>query len=181
MNKARRLQLTQGKCALVDASLYSRIVAAGSWYYDRRMKMAVLSHNDMRLNRFVCQLTGTSVGARVLHINGDTLDNRRCNLLADMQERLWSRVQRLAPSACWPWLGRTSGGYGHVTANGRETLAHRLIFEYAAGIKPGRMAAMHTCDNPRCCNPRHLKLGTWADNNRDRASKGRAKSHRRPN
>ncbi|ACP44084.1 hypothetical protein VPP93_gp13 [Vibrio phage VP93] len=32
----------------------------------------------------------------------------------------------------------------------------------------------HTCDNPRCINPDHLIGGTIADNNRDRAERGRS-------
>jgi hypothetical protein len=35
------------------------------------------------------------------------------------------------------------------------------------------MEACHTCDNPKCCNPKHLFAGTRQQNNDDKIAKGR--------
>ena len=44
------------------------------------------------------------------------------------------------------------------------------------------LCIMHVCDNPRCCNPNHLRLGTVAENNQDCIDKGRKpKGENHPN
>lgn len=50
---------------------------------------------------------------------------------------------------------------------------HRVVFELYRGYLP--KVVMHSCDNPRCINPKHLVGGTQGDNNRDRAKKGRSR------
>jgi hypothetical protein len=35
------------------------------------------------------------------------------------------------------------------------------------------MVVMHSCDNPSCVNPNHLKIGTQKQNLEDRKQKGR--------
>lgn len=75
---------------------------------------------------------------------------------------------------CWPWTGDTdSNGYGRLSVEGLRVRAHRYAWERANGPIPEGMFVLHRCDNPPCCNERHLFLGTIKDNNRDRLSKGR--------
>lgn len=65
-------------------------------------------------------------------------------------------------------------GYGRFWSSelGSKELAHRQVFRRATGDSPE--AVLHTCDNPRCINLDHLVGGTRADNNKDRAAKGRS-------
>ena len=92
-------------------------------------------------------------------------------------ERLARRVDRSAgPDACWPWLGMRIRGYGFIVAthHGKRVPAHRLAFEIAVGAPiPTGMSICHRCDNPPCCNPAHLFLGTQSDNARDMWGKRR--------
>lgn len=92
-------------------------------------------------------------------------------------ERFWANVQR-TPDGCWPWMGEiTNKGYGSLSiySNDRRhrVLAHRLSVVIATGADIDGRVVMHTCDNPPCVNPDHLRVGTQADNMRDALSKGR--------
>jgi len=68
-------------------------------------------------------------------------------------------------------------GYGKLNWCGRrDLLAHRVAFELAYGVIPWDMSVCHDCDNPVCCNPEHLWMGTAADNSLDMLAKGRCRS-----
>jgi hypothetical protein len=94
-----------------------------------------------------------------------------------LAERFWCKVARGGPDECWPWqAGKNAGGYGRITVHdGRAQpiqYAHRVAWELTRGSLGG-LFVLHRCDNPACCNPAHLFLGTQTDNMRDRDAKGR--------
>jgi hypothetical protein len=90
------------------------------------------------------------------------------------QEQLRAGVdQSTDPDACWPWIGSTTNGYGRFHNRNKPFLAHRVAYEMVYGPIPPGMFVCHHCDNPPCCNPAHLFLGTGADNMRDASRKGR--------
>lgn len=83
-------------------------------------------------------------------------------------------------NGCWLWIGAkckgTSKGafyYGFFQDNYKMHYAHRWIWAHEHGEIPPGLVVMHTCDNPLCVNPAHLRLGTQKDNIRDRDEKGR--------
>lgn len=83
-------------------------------------------------------------------------------------------------SGCVEWTGVTvkSNGYeghryGRFTRDGKKHLAHRVAYQRAFGGIPDGTKVLHRCDNPLCCNPQHLFLGTQRDNVRDAIGKGR--------
>lgn len=100
--------------------------------------------------------------------------DRRKNTPQDV----WERVHKTR--RCWLWMGRKDPtGYGRVTFDRKQQLAHRLIFTWVVGEIPDGMHVLHRCDNPPCVNPDHLFLGTNQDNVDDKMSKGRHKGKNR--
>ena len=78
--------------------------------------------------------------------------------------------------------GSAKGGYGriNVSLNGRvrSFAAHRVAYEIHKGELPEGLIVRHTCHNPRCINPNHLKCGTHKQNAEDRVKAGRSASQK---
>lgn len=87
----------------------------------------------------------------------------------------WDAVEK--SDGCWLWKrSRDLEGYGRLRVLGTFLKAHRVAYELSTGQDPAGLVVCHTCDNPPCCNPAHLFLGTVADNQRDMVEKGRGRN-----
>jgi hypothetical protein len=63
-------------------------------------------------------------------------------------------------------------GYSEIWDKGKRCLMHRYVYQQDNGPIPEGKVVRHSCDNPRCINPKHLLLGTFDDNMKDRAERG---------
>jgi hypothetical protein len=93
----------------------------------------------------------------------------------DAKMRLTSRVKIDQETGCWNWTGALVGnGYGYMSFKGEPKYTHRisamlfLDFDLACPLW-----VLHDCDNPRCLNPSHLRIGTARENTQDALAKGR--------
>lgn len=77
-------------------------------------------------------------------------------------------------TGCWEFIGaRTGAGYGAIWLNGKNRATHILAYELEKGAIPNGKFVLHECDNPACCRPDHLFLGTHQDNKDDEVAKDR--------
>ena len=98
-------------------------------------------------------------------------------------ERFWSHVDIRGADECWPWkAAKWKAGYGvFAIRHGVLLGAHQVAAYIGLGCPdPITLYALHTCDNPPCCNYNHLFYGTHRDNQIDAASKGRHRLQRNP-
>jgi hypothetical protein len=96
-------------------------------------------------------------------------------------------LQKIDPygglASCWLFTGaKYRSGHGKIMRRKKQIRAHRWSYEHHYGVtlKEEEDVVRHTCDNPSCCNPLHLLLGTQADNMRDKTERGRARNQHKP-
>ncbi len=88
--------------------------------------------------------------------------------------RFWSKVGVHEVDECWEWqAGKDRDDYGQFWITNTNWRAHRVAWILTFGPIPKGLHCCHHCDNPGCCNPYHLFLGTAKDNAVDAARKGR--------
>ena len=97
-------------------------------------------------------------------------------------ESVWARIDVRGPDECWEWTGARNGtGYGTVTISGKTYTAHRVA-AYSRGLvgtpaaptdRRGSGFVLHQCDNRLCCNPAHMRVGTYAENQREAYARSR--------
>ena len=94
--------------------------------------------------------------------------------------RFWALVRIGSPDECWCWTGFVSRkGYGRFNVGGkvhggwRKLPVHRIAYELTYGPPRPGLFILHSCDNPSCCNPAHLRPGTHLENMAEMRAKGR--------
>src|ERR1700748_1341276 len=94
--------------------------------------------------------------------------SRSDTLAARRPEAIWAKVDKRGPDECWNWLGKLGKtGYGRTEIRGVRYQVHRVIFNFlnpgvielrAPKNRRGSGYLLHSCDNPACCNPAHLRV-----------------------
>ena len=119
-------------------------------------------------NKFFCNRICSNKSRRVEKISPKIIS---------LEERFWAKVDRSnGPDACWEWQGSKSGGYGLFSIDRIAHKASRVAYTFTKGPITDGLFVLHSCDNPPCCNPEHLRLGTYRDNTDDKMKRGRARS-----
>ena len=105
-------------------------------------------------------------------------------LRGTMEDRFFAKFKPSLVSECWNWQGaKTAKGYGVISdvapeknVRGKSLLAHRVSYQLHTGetLCDGDMV-LHSCDNPSCVNPHHLRKGTCQENIKEAYDKGRKK------
>lgn len=93
-----------------------------------------------------------------------------------VEQRFWAKVARGGPSECWPWVGGATKprGYGKQRVAGRDLMATHIALALSGQPRPSAgHQALHSCDNPRCVNPAHLRWGVHDDNMADKITRDR--------
>lgn len=135
------------------------------------MKGVHVSRGRRGLDPTASTPTAEDVGLAGFVVDGQALS-------ANDLMRFRATIRSAGPNDCWTWsAARTQAGYGRLHCGGRQgghLLTHRVALSLSLRASvPADRQVCHRCDNPPCCNPAHLFVGTAADNVHDAVAKGR--------
>ena len=92
----------------------------------------------------------------------------------DVLTRFWSKVERRGLDDCWRWQGPyLPSGYGAFWFGHNNVTAQRAAYALLVGTIPAGAVVRHSCDHKWCVNPRHLSIGTQAQNIQDKIDRNR--------
>lgn len=94
-------------------------------------------------------------------------------------KRLNAGIKKGEPDECWEWQkGLKTGGYASYAFTSKrlnkliQIGGHRAIALIKYQVLESEDFAMHTCDNPKCCNPEHIIKGSCKQNTQDACLNG---------
>lgn len=122
--------------------------------------------NSCRVFKCLCQCGNYHTVLRINLMNGHV---KSCGCLTQYKS-LNDAIDRNTRwnGDCFEWTGSLgNGGYGRFDFNKKRYRAHRVVYELKYGTIPKDKIIRHLCHNPKCCNPKHLALGTQKDNMQD--------------
>ena len=94
----------------------------------------------------------------------------------DVATRFYRHVKKSDGDGCWEWIGFVDkNGYGKFTwEKGVYKRSHRVawVLDGNPELDPS-VYLLHSCDNPACVRPSHLRPGTQKENIRDMDAKCR--------
>jgi hypothetical protein len=91
-------------------------------------------------------------------------------------EKMFKYTDMRGDNECWNYYNEHPSERGRFYYRGKPEYAYRVMYCIENGPIPPNKVVMHTCDNPMCVNPKHLKLGTHKENIHDAMNKGRRPS-----
>lgn len=138
------------------------VLAQRNWYTEVMKNDGKFKKREVPWNKGV---TGYMGANRTSFKKGDNA--------VPLKDRFEAKV--IKGEKCWIWNAHVNNkGYGVIHVDGKVTLAHRIAYQAKYGPIPVGFKILHECDNPRCVNPSHLRVGTQLENMKDMYKKGRA-------
>lgn len=76
----------------------------------------------------------------------------------------------VGPDKCWEWQGKYNEKARNIywSIGNRKVIPYRMVYELVHGVTlTTEQQILHSCDNRKCCNPRHMRVGTHQENMND--------------